>query len=206
MVFGDGLDGKLTSALDVTAHEFGHAVFSGTTKNKVVRYPSAETSALNEGLADFWGTQIEYYVKKDKGNWIMGDTLGGLTIRDIPREIGDGGHKLYTNLQDFYNDGNNQESHVNSGIISHVLYQLAEGKTYNGIAVQKQGNEKVSKVVMRALQNYATSAEDFESLQSHIVQAAKDLYGTAVSNEFAKAFEAHGYKPLQKINKVIAVQ
>ncbi|MBO1132732.1 M4 family peptidase, partial [Bacillus paramycoides] len=56
------------------------------------------------------------------------------------------------------------------------------------------------------LQNYATSAEDFESLQSHIVQAAKDLYGTAVSNEFAKAFEAHGYKPLQKINKVIAVQ
>ena len=26
---------------------------------------------------------------------------------------------------------------------------------------------------MRALQNYATSAEDFESLQSHIVQAAK---------------------------------
>lgn len=32
---------------------------------------------------------------------------------------------------------------------------------------------------MRALQNYATSAEDFESLQSHIVQAAKDLYGTA---------------------------
>ena len=69
--------------------------------------------------------------------------------------------KLYTNLQDFYNDGNNQESHVNSGIISHVLYQLAEGKTYNGISVQRQGNEKVSKVVMRALQNYATSAEDF---------------------------------------------
>ncbi|HDR4553830.1 peptidase M4 family protein [Bacillus thuringiensis] len=206
MVFGDGLDGKLTSALDVTAHEFGHAVFSGTTKNKVVRYPSAETSALNEGLADFWGTQIEYYVKKDKGNWIMGDTLGGLTIRDIPREIGDGGHKLYTNLQDFYNDGNNQESHVNSGIISHVLYQLAEGKTYNGVAVQKQGNEKVSKVVMRALQNYATSAEDFESLQSHIVQAAKDLYGTAVSNEFAKAFEAHGYKSLQKVNQVIEVK
>ena len=58
---------------------------------------------------------------------------------------------------------------------------------------------------MRALQNYATSAEDFESLQSHIVQAAKDLYGTAVSNEFAKAFEAHGYKPLQKVNQVIEV-
>ena len=58
---------------------------------------------------------------------------------------------------------------------------------------------------MRALQNYATSAEDFESLQSHIVQA-KDLYGTAVSNEFAKAFEAHGYKPLQKVNQVIEVQ
>ncbi|PGM98516.1 M4 family metallopeptidase [Bacillus cereus] len=206
MVFGDGLNGKLTSALDVTAHEFGHAVFSGTTKNKIVRYPSAETSALNEGLADFWGTQIEYYVKKDKGNWIMGDTLGGLTIRDIPREIGDGGNKLYTNLQDFYNDGNDQESHVNSGIISHVLYQLAEGKTYNGIAVQKQGNEKVSKAVMRALQNYATSAEDFESLQSHIVQAAKDLYGNTTSTEFEKAFQAHGYKALAKTSKVVEVQ
>ena len=51
----------------------------------------------------------------------MGDTLGGLTIRDIPREIGDGGHKLYTNLQDFYNDGNNQESHVNS-VLSVTYY------------------------------------------------------------------------------------
>ena len=206
MVFGDGLNGKLTSALDVTAHEFGHAVFSGTTKNKIVRYPSAETSALNEGLADFWGTQIEYYVKKDKGNWIMGDTLGGLTIRDIPGEIGDGGNKLYTNLKDFYNDGNDQESHVNSGIISHVLYQLAEGKTYNGISVQRQGNDKVSKVVMRALQNYATSAEDFESLQSHIVQAAKDLYGNTTATEFEKAFQAHGYKALAEINKVVEVQ
>ena len=34
----------------------------------------------------------------------------------------------------------------------------------------------------------------------------QDLYDTAVSNEFAKAFEAHGYKPLQKVNKVIEVQ
>ncbi|PEA56651.1 peptidase M4 family protein [Bacillus pseudomycoides] len=206
MVFGDGLDGKLTSAIDVTAHEFGHAVFSGTTKNKVVRYPSAETTALNEGLADFWGTQIEFYVKKDKGNWIMGDTLDSLTIRDIPNEIGDGGKKLYTNLQDFYNDGNNQESHVNSGIISHVLYQLTEGKPYNGVTVAKQGNEKVSKIVMRALQNYATSAEDFESLHSHIVQAAKDLYGNAVGAEVEKAFVAHGYEALPQVNKVIEIQ
>ncbi|KEK25528.1 M4 family metallopeptidase [Bacillus gaemokensis] len=206
MVFGDGLNGKLTSALDVTAHEFGHAVFSGTTKNNMIKYPNTETDALNEGLADFWGTQIEFYVKKDKGNWIMGDTLGGLTIRDIPKEIGDGGQKLYTNLQEFYNDGNDQESHVNSGIISHVLYQLAEGKTYNGVSVQKQGNEKVSKVVMRALQNYATSAEDFESLQSHIVQAAKDLYGNTTSTEFEKAFQAHGYKSLAKVNKVVEIQ
>ncbi|MEH7455846.1 M4 family metallopeptidase [Bacillus sp. JJ1127] len=205
MVFGDGLNGKLTSALDVTAHEFGHAIFSGTTKNKVVRYPNLETDALNEGLADFWGTQIEIYVKKDKGNWIMGDSLDEVT-RDIPNEIGDHGRKLYTNLQDFYNDGNNQEPHVNSGIISHVLYQLAEGKTYNGVSVQKQGNNKVSKVVMRALQNYATSAEDFESLQSHIVQAAKDLYGNTTSAEFEKAFQAHGYKPLTNINKVVEVQ
>ncbi|MEI4829781.1 M4 family metallopeptidase [Bacillus sp. FJAT-53711] len=206
MVFGDGLNGKLTSAIDVTAHEFGHAVFSGTTKNNVVKYPSDETNALNEGLADFWGTQIEFYVKKDKGNWIMGDTLGGLTIRDIPNEIGDGGQKLYTNLQDFYKDGNSQESHVNSGIISHVLYQLAEGKTYNGVTVAKQGNDKISKIVMRALQNYATSAEDFDSLHSHIVQAAKDLYGSTVAKEVDKAFLAHGYKALPQTNKVIEVQ
>ncbi|SFJ66704.1 MULTISPECIES: M4 family metallopeptidase [unclassified Bacillus (in: firmicutes)] len=206
MVFGDGLNGKLTSAIDVTAHEFGHAVFSGTTKNKVVKYPNDETNALNEGLADFWGTQIEFYVKKDKGNWIMGDTLDGPTIRDIPNEIGDHGKKLYTNLQDFYNDGNNQESHQNSGIISHVLYQLVEGKTYNGVTVAKQSNDKVSKIVMRALQNYATSAEDFESLHSHIVQAAKDLYGNAVATEVDKAFLAHGYKALPQVNEVIDVQ
>ncbi|HHQ2480910.1 TPA: Ig-like domain-containing protein [Bacillus cereus] len=194
MLFGDGLNGTLTSALDITAHEFGHAVFTGATKNNTITKPNAETKAIDEGLADFWGSQIEMYVKKDKGNWIIGDTLDGRILRDIPEEIGDWGQKLYTNLQEFYNDNNDKEPHINSGIISHVLYQLTEGTTYNKISVKKQGNDKVSKIVMRALQNYVTAGEDFESLHSHIVQAARDLYGNATSAEVEKAFQAHGYK------------
>ncbi|EOO60146.1 bacillolysin [Bacillus cereus VD196] len=196
MLFGDGLKGTLTSAIDITAHEFGHAVFSETIKSNNTTSSNAETKAINEGLADFWGTQVEMYVKKDKGNWIIGDTLDGRIFRDIPKEIGDWGEKLYTNLQEFYKDTNDKEEHLNSGIISHVLYQLTEGETYNGVSVEKQGNDKVSKMVMYALQNYVTAAEDFESLHSHIVQAARDLYGNTISTEVEKAFQAHGYKSL----------
>ncbi|WP_103568084.1 M4 family metallopeptidase [Bacillus thuringiensis] len=194
IVFGDGLDGKLTSAIDLTAHEYGHAIFNGITKNNVINHPNSETSALDEGLADFWGTQVEFYMKKGKGNWIIGDTLDDLLMRrDIPNEIGDGGERLYTNLQDFYKNDNFQDSHLNSGIISHVLYQLSEGTQYNSISVSKLGNYKVSKIVMHALKNYITSSEDFKSLQAHIVQSANDLYGIEIANEVEKAFVAHGY-------------
>lgn len=55
MVFGDGLDGKLIFVFDVIVYEFGYVVFSGMTKNKVVRYLSVEIFVLNEGLVDFWG-------------------------------------------------------------------------------------------------------------------------------------------------------
>ncbi|WP_308420331.1 M4 family metallopeptidase [Priestia taiwanensis] len=194
MVFGDGLNGTLTSSIDVTAHEFGHAVFSGNTKNNVVKYPSKATRAINEGLADFWGVQVERYVDKKNWDWVMGNTLKGLVIRDIPKEIGDGGHKLYTNLNDFYNTAvNEQESHMNSGIISHVLYQLVEGKTHNGVTTEALGHDKVSKIVMHTLQNYATAGEEFETLQVHMLQSATELYGDKEAEEFAKAFEAHGY-------------
>ncbi|MGQ0420504.1 M4 family metallopeptidase, partial [Bacillus sp. HC-Mk] len=70
---------------------------------------------------------------------------------------------------------------------------------------QQQVTAVPQKVVI-GIDTEKLNAKDFESLQSHIVQASKDLYGTAVSNEFAKAFEAHGYKPLQKVNQVIEVQ
>lgn len=206
MVFGDGLNGKLTTALDLISHEYGHAIFSGITKNNIVNYPNNETKSLNEGLADFWGAQVELYNKKDKGNWVIGDNLDGLLMRDIPNEISDGGRNLITNLQDFHKSQNNQEPHVSSGIISHVLYQLAEGEEYNNIRVAKLGNEKVSKIVMHALQKYVTSSEDFKALQSHIVQAAKDLYGVKIAKKVEKVFEIHGYPSLEEYSKSIDIQ
>jgi bacillolysin len=207
MVFGDGLNGTLTSSVDVTAHEFGHAVFSGNTKSDVLKYPSNATRAINEGLADFWGVQVERYVNNGNWDWVIGDTLDGLTIRDIPNKVADGGGKLYINLKDFYNKVNKQESHANSGVISHVLYQLVEGETFNGESVEALGHDKVSKIVMHTLQNYATAAEDFESLQAHMVQSATELYGDATAREVEKAFKAHGYPSINaKIkNKVVNV-
>jgi bacillolysin len=207
MVFGDGLNGTLTSSVDVTAHEFGHAVFSGNTKSNVLKYPSKATRAINEGLADFWGVQIERYANQNEWDWVIGNTLEGLTIRDIPSEIGDGGNKLYVNLKDFYKTAtNDQESHLNSGIISHVLYQLVEGKTYNGITTESLGHEKVSEIVMHTLQNYATAAEDFETLHVHLLQSATELYGEKVAEEVGKAFEAHGYPTVDLENNKETVQ
>lgn len=122
MAIGDGDQynfKEFTRALDVAAHEFSHAVVTGTV-NLVYQ---GQPGALNESFADVMGVMV------DRDDWLIGEDIvtpyvfpqgyarsfidppGGMQ----PKHMDD----LYTGYQDYGG------VHINSGIPNHAVYNLA---------------------------------------------------------------------------------
>jgi Zn-dependent metalloprotease len=69
MVFGPGFAG----ALDVVGHEVTHGIIS----HEADLVYADEPGAVNEALADIFGTLIEFHANNDRGNWVIGESLPG---------------------------------------------------------------------------------------------------------------------------------
>lgn len=80
------------AALDVSAHEFGHA-WTENTSNLVYKN---EAGALNESFSDIVGTSVEFYDQQSaadqypnkvagKADWLIGEdlSLGSTALRDM---------------------------------------------------------------------------------------------------------------------------
>src|SRR6478672_1600900 len=78
MTYGDGSGTMFDAltALDVAAHEIGHAVCE-TTANLVYQ---KESGAMNEGFSDIWGACVEFFAAPTKSTWLLGE--------DIERRVG----------------------------------------------------------------------------------------------------------------------
>jgi Zn-dependent metalloprotease len=93
MVFGADYAG----AIDVVAHEMTH----GVIHYEADLVYSEEAGAVNESLADIFGTLIEFNVKGNAGNWLIGESVPEHTmsnpIRDMSNpHMSDGnGHSLF---------------------------------------------------------------------------------------------------------------
>jgi bacillolysin len=185
MVYGDG-DGNtfsaLSSALDVVAHEFTHAV---TEKTADLEYRS-QSGALNESMSDVFG----YFGEGDVSDWQMGeDCYTPNTPGDALRDLKD--PTLYNqpdNMSAYVNKPETEAGdwggvHTNSGIPNKAFYLLAS--TIND-------NSKTSKIYYRALTTYLTATSQFADARTALLQAATDLYGangaeyTAVANAFTQ--------------------
>lgn len=74
LVFGEG-DGKIfgdfTQALDIMAHEFGHALVSLGPR---LAY-AGESGALNEHLADVFGVCVQQWARHDRSDWRIGEEI-----------------------------------------------------------------------------------------------------------------------------------
>jgi Zn-dependent metalloprotease len=188
MFYGNGgtLFKPLAGALDVCAHELGHAV-DETSANLEYQYQSG---AINESYSDIIGAMVE------RQNWQLGEGIilpgnpyfptgamrdmsnphnGGSSFSDPcyqPAHV----NEMYTGTDD------NGGVHINSGIGNYAYYLFATAV----------GLEKAEKVFMRALFNYLTRTSQFSDLRIAVVQAATDLYGggsaevTAAGNAFTQ--------------------
>jgi Zn-dependent metalloprotease len=195
--FGDG--GSTTehsfaplTVLDVTAHEFGHALTEHTS-NLVYQY---ESGALNEAYSDILGAAVEFFMQPDgtssypeavagQADWLIGEDaiLSRTALRDLRNP------QRY-NLPSYYKGTNwyigpvDKEHdyggvHTNNGVACFAYYLLAEGGagTNDGHAynITGIGREAAAAVALRANYYYHTANSNYLDARKHWLQAAKDL-------------------------------
>ncbi|MFI2205708.1 M4 family metallopeptidase [Streptomyces sp. NPDC020192] len=205
MLYGDG-DGKTFKkplvVLDVTGHELTHGVVDATAKLQPTYVDPkgnqyGEPGALNESLADIFGSNVEFYANnpKDTPDYLIGEKLG-LAQKFLRRLDHPSLDKLEHTIDYWSTDTYYTEVHAGSGVSSHAYYLLAEGsgkKTINGVAydsptynhatVKGIGRAKATAIFYRALTRYMVSTTDFHDARIATLKAAKDLYG-ANSTEY----------------------
>ncbi|UZJ32877.1 M4 family metallopeptidase [Streptomyces endophytica] len=205
MLYGDG-DGKTFAkplvVLDVTGHELTHGVVDATANLQPTRVDEegnqfGEPGALNESLADIFGSAVEFATNNPKNppNYLMGEKLG-LEQKFLRRLDKPSLDKLEGTVDYWSKASFDTEVHAGSGVSSHAFYLLAEGSgkktiggvaydspTSNGSRVTGIGRTKALAIFYRALTRYMVSTTDFHDARSATLHAAKDLYG-ATSTEY----------------------
>ncbi|AJT62655.1 M4 family metallopeptidase [Streptomyces chattanoogensis] len=205
MLYGDG-DGKTFTkplvVLDVTGHELTHGVVDATANLQPTRVDEegnqfGEPGALNESLADIFGSSVEFSANNPKNppNYLMGEKLG-LEQKFLRRLDKPSLDKLEGTVDYWSKEAYDTEVHAGSGISSHAYYLLAEGSgkkviggvaydspTFDGSTVKGIGRTKATAIYYRALTRYMVSTTDFHDARTATLKAAKDLYG-AHSTEY----------------------
>ncbi|MFI9045528.1 M4 family metallopeptidase [Streptomyces sp. NPDC053427] len=205
MLYGDG-DGKTFTkplvVLDVTGHELTHGVVDATASLQPTRVDEegnqfGEPGALNESLADIFGSSVEFAANNPKNppNYLMGEKLG-LEQKFLRRLDKPSLDKLEGTVDYWSKESYDTEVHAGSGVSSHAYYLLAEGSgkkviggvtydspTIDGSTVTGIGRTKATAIYYRALTRYMVSTTDFHDARTATLKAAKDLYG-AKSTEY----------------------
>ncbi|WP_329360782.1 M4 family metallopeptidase [Streptomyces sp. NBC_01483] len=205
MLYGDG-DGDMFKkplvVLDVTGHELTHGVVDATAALEPTRVDAdgnqyGEPGALNESLADIFGSNVEFSANNPKNppNYLMGEKLG-LAQKFLRRLDHPSLDKLEGTIDYWSPAAYDTEVHAGSGVSSHAYYLLAEGSgrktiggvkydspTYDGSQVTGIGRAKATAIFYRALTRYMVSTTDFHDARTATLKAAADMYG-ATSIEY----------------------
>jgi Zn-dependent metalloprotease/PKD repeat protein len=165
---GDLAFESLAGALDVTAHELGHAVISNSAN---LEY-NGQSGAMNESFADIFGTMV------DRDDWLIGEDItktsyspsGALRNMADPHNMGGVNDSYWqpNHMSEIYTgEDDNGGVHTNSGIINYAYYLYATAIT----------KDKAEQVFYKALTNYLTSKSQFIDLRIAVIQSAIDIYG-----------------------------
>ncbi|WP_088069349.1 M4 family metallopeptidase [Gottfriedia luciferensis] len=189
MLYGDGdgiVLGALSGGLDVIGHEMTHGVIEKSGVNLTYKN---ESGAINESLADIFGTFVQIYTTK-VDEWEMGEDVytptkagdGGLrSLRDpgsvrVSTKYMPSGYYPDTYDERYLGTEDNGGVHINSGINNKAAYLISEGGTNNGYTIKGVGVTVAQKIYYRALTKYLTASSGFKEMRTAAVQAARDLY------------------------------
>jgi Zn-dependent metalloprotease len=200
MVFGDGdgtLFNRFTAHLDVIGHELTHGVVQYTCN---LQY-QGESGALNESIADVFGSMIKQHKlnqKAEDADWLIGQGLftgqvKGVALRSLKAPgtayddpvIGKDpqpGH--YKDL--VVSQSDNGGVHINSGIPNHAFYLIA-------IALEGYSWEKAGKIWFDTISDPQLSQDaNFKTFAALTVSHAFQLFGEDVSRVVAGAWAQVG--------------
>ena len=181
-------------ALDVVAHEMTHGVTSFTSH---LIYQD-QSGALNEAFSDIFGEMVEARTNGST-DWINGTLLnnGGRNLKDPSSvEISGLGYYYPSKMNQFYARSSpllqklvNQDYggvHINSTIVSHAFYLLAEG--LNGAI----DNVDAAKIFHRAQTIHLLSNSQFIDARLACITSAEELFGqnSTQAQKTAEAFDA----------------
>ena len=185
---------SFVAALDVAAHEWGHAVSDRAVDLRYQR----ESGALNEAFSDWMGVAVEFYAGED--NWTMGE--GVVTIRDIENPLDYGQPEIYQGER--WTDTSVAACptpdicendycgvHRNSGVANKMFYLLANGGTFNGETVEGIGLDLAMQIAYDAIRYYWTSDETFLGARLGMEDAA-EAYSADAAQQVTKAWKAVG--------------
>lgn len=191
--FGNG-DGvvfsDLAGALDVIAHELGHAVDSYSA-NLAYEFQSG---ALSEHFADVFGCLVEWEADPAHADWLMGedvttpgtpgDCLRNLEDPDSPNVYGGPYPSTMDEYQDLPMSDDNGGVHTNNTIPSNAFVMVATAIT----------RAKAAQIWYRALTQFLTASSQFVDLRLAVIQSAADFYGvdSAEQQAVAAAMDAVG--------------
>ena len=177
----------LAGALDVVAHEWGHAVVSHTAK---LEYKN-QSGAINETFADIFGAMV------DRANWTIGETIikdtryypsGAMRNMANPHnggtKEGDRGWQP-ANISEVVYLGTDYDYggvHYNSGISNYAFYLYATATS----------KERAEQVYYRALATYLTPTSKFIDLRKAVIQAARDLNFSGDVQTLSNTFDKVG--------------
>ncbi len=191
---GDGYNANYLGVLDVTAHEFGHAV---TDREANLTY-SYESGALNEAASDILAAAVEAYQDGATGQdtWDVGEDcwLADRALRFMQSPSDDGASYDYYPAR-YTGSSDNGGVHWNSGIANHFFYLLAEGGQHHnsayrsGNTVAGIGIDDAYAIWYEALTNYMTSSTNFSGARTATESACAALgYATATCDSVSYAW------------------
>ena len=185
MAFGDGE--PFAGALDIVAHELTHGVTASTAKLIYKDQPGA----LNEAFSDIFGEMVEARSTGASPDWLMGTKLTRPPFRNLadPSSLTIPGlglpypAKMSDYIQTTQDNGG---VHLNSSIINHAYYLLAEG------LAGAIGLTAAEGIFYRALNFHLMANSQFIDARLACIAAAEEIFGpTSIqAAKTAAAFDA----------------
>jgi Zn-dependent metalloprotease len=199
MVYGPGFAG----ALDVVGHEVTHGIIA----HEADLVYADESGAVNEALADIFGTLIEFQARDGAGNWAIGESLPGYSEASPMRSMAEPHLKaqanasLFNKTQPFSVTNRGQPDHYseyvartdalcdttwdylngcvhfNSGVLNKLAYLISEGGEHKGQTVAGIGRQKLARIAYRALTTKLNATSSLVHAADSFVSACTDLVG-----------------------------
>jgi len=202
MIYGPGYAG----ALDIVGHEMTHGIIAYEAD---LLYAD-EPGAVNEAMADIFGSLIERHVRGKDGDWKIAANLPGyqeVPLRDMVNpHLAKGGQALFYKDKGYSHDGNRGQPdhwdefvrridpmcadliaedngcvHINSGILNKMATLIATGGTHHGVTVSGIGDDKLARIAYRSLTTHLNTGSGFLDTAAAFVLSCSELAGAAVS-------------------------